>query len=213
MLLIFDLDGTVLDTYPLIRETFIQLFERFLPEYQYDETDLQSFFGPGLLDTFTKIGCSEEKAKHLFREYRKLNANLQPKYLRMFPDTREVLQALKDRGHKMAILSNKINEAITSNLKQMNLLSFFDLIIGIDQVKKPKPNREGIDLIKKMLNVEKCIYIGDTKTDMATAINAGIDGIGVGWALTSKEDLLAAGAKYVASDMKDLLKIVRDNYV
>ena len=131
----------------------------------------------------------------------------------MFPDTREVLQALKDRGHKMAILSNKINEAITSNLKQMNLLSFFDLIIGIDQVKKPKPNREGIDLIKKMLNVEKCIYIGDTKTDMATAINAGIDGIGVGWALTSKEDLLAAGAKYVASDMKDLLKIVRDNYV
>ena len=59
----------------------------------------------------------------------------------------------------------------------------------------------------------KCIYIGDTKTDMATAINAGIDGIGVGWALTSKEDLLAAGAKYVASDMKDLLKIVRDNYV
>ena len=41
-----------------------------------------------------------------------------------------------------------------------------------------------------MLNVEKMYYIGDTKTGMATAINAGIDGIGVGWALTSKEDLL-----------------------
>ncbi len=213
MLLIFDLDGTILDTYPLIRETFIRLFRQFLPEYQYEETDLQSFFGPGLLDTFARIGCNEDQAKHLFREYRKLNVALQSKYLRMFPNTREVLQMLKDDGYKMAILSNKINEAITSNLKQMNLLSFFDLIIGIDQVKNPKPHREGVDLIKKIMNIEKCIYIGDAKTDMITAINAGIDGIGAGWALTSREDLLLEGAKYVASDMKDLLKIVRENYV
>ncbi len=213
MLLIFDLDGTILDTYPLIRETFIQLFHKFLPEYQYHEADLQSFFGPGLLDTFQKIGCDEEQSKYLFQEYRKLSVKLQPNYLRMFPNTIEVLQELKKNGYKMAILSNKINEAITSNLEQMKLLSYFDLIIGIDQVVKPKPDREGIDIIKQKMGIEKCVYIGDTKTDMQTALNAGIDGIGAGWALTSSEDLFAAGAKYVAFDMKDFFKIVRENYV
>ena len=213
MLLIFDLDGTILDTYPLIRETFIQLFKQFLPEYQYSESDLQSFFGPGLIDTFTKIGCSEEQSKHLFREYRKLSVELQPKYLRMFPDTIEVLESLRKSGYKMAIFSNKINEAITSNLRQMGMLSFFDFIVGIDQVEKPKPNRRGIDLIKKTMGVDECVYIGDTQTDMQTAVNAGIDGIGVGWALTSPEDLLIAGAKYVVLNMKEMLKIVRENYV
>jgi len=95
----------------------------------------------------------------------------------------------------------------------MGMLSFFDFIVGIDQVEKPKPNRRGIDLIKKTMGVDECVYIGDTQTDMQTAVNAGIDGIGVGWALTSPEDLLIAGAKYVVLNMKEMLKIVRENYV
>lgn len=212
MLLIFDLDGTVLDTYPLIEATFRQLFDKFLPDYKYTDVDLKSFFGPGLIDTFTKIGCDEELANSLFREYRILNMQLQPQYSLMFPGATEILAELKKDGHKMAIFSNKITETITSNLQQTGMLSFFDVIVGIDQVKNPKPHREGIDLIKKIMNIDDCVYIGDVKTDMQAAVNAGVDGIGAGWALTSKEDLFAAGAKHVALDMKELLKIVRRNY-
>ena len=67
MVLLFDLDGTVLDTYDLIRQNFITLFKRFLPSYKYTEEDLRSFFGPALVTTFKKIGCNEEETQFLFK--------------------------------------------------------------------------------------------------------------------------------------------------
>ncbi|MDD3170903.1 MAG: HAD-IA family hydrolase [Bacilli bacterium] len=211
--IIFDLDGTVLDTYGLIRETFIRLFARFLPEYTYTEADLQSFFGPPLRDTFRRIGCDDLETEKMFHEYRKLSVELQPEYLNVFPDTEETLSVLKKSGYKLAIFSNKIEEAITSGLKQVGLYEYFDMIVGIDQVKNPKPNSEGIELIRKEMQADLCIYIGDTKIDIETAKNANVDGIGVSWALTSREELLASGAKHIAGNMKELLKIVRENYV
>lgn len=213
MIIIFDLDGTVLDTFELIRINFIETFKNYLPEYKYTENDLKSFFGPGLRDTFKSICCNEEKAEELIIKYQELTLDLQKKYLKSFPDSDYVLAKLKDYGFKLAIFSNKIHKAIVSGLEQMNLIQYFDLIIGIDEVDYPKPNPQGIYMVKEFLNDEKCIYVGDTKIDIETAINANIDAVGVSYALTKKEDLFKAGAKFVASSMKDLLKIMEKNYV
>ena len=54
MIVIFDLDGTLVDTYPIIRKTLVELFDKYLPDFKYDEEFLKSFFGPTLQDSFYK---------------------------------------------------------------------------------------------------------------------------------------------------------------
>lgn len=207
MVLLFDLDGTILDTYSLIRQTFIEVFKRFLPTYKYTEDDLRSFFGPSLYETFRKIGCCEEDCQKLFFEYRKINKSLQSKYLKKFPNTDIVLQELKRKGYTLAIFSNKIHEAIVSGLDEVNLTHYFDYILGVDEVNFPKPNPEGIEKVKNKFN-DECIYIGDTKGDMLTAKKANVLAIGVLHSGSLKEDLISGGADYIIEKISDLPKIL-----
>ena len=209
MVLLFDLDGTILDTYALIRQTFIELFKRFLPSYKYTEDDLRSFFGPSLYDTFKRIGCDEEKSKELFLNYRQINKSLQSEYLKMFPNTKEFLEVLKAKGYKMAIFSNKVHDAIVSGLVEKKIEKYFDYILGVDEVDFPKPNPQGIEIIKNIFN-DNCIYIGDTKSDMLTAKNAGVLAIGTTQAGSKKEDLLRGGADYIIDKISDLPELLEE---
>ena len=155
MILIFDLDGTILDTFDLIRGTFIEVFKRFLPTYKYTEEDLRSFFGPSLYDTFRKIGCDEEKCHQLFNEYRKINDARQKEFLKVFPNTDVLLKNLKSKNYKLAIFSNKIHKTIVAGLKEKNLDIYFDYILGVDEVVNPKPHPEGILKIKRYLSYQR----------------------------------------------------------
>lgn len=212
MVLLFDLDGTVLDTYDLIRQNFITLFKRFLPSYKYTEEDLRSFFGPALVTTFKKIGCNEEETQFLFKEYRKISDSLQSKYLKVFPKTKETLLALKEKGYRLAIFSNKVYEAIVSGLREKDLLDCFEFILGVDGVSIPKPNPEGILTVKKHFN-DECVYIGDAPSDMLTARNANVIGIGVTQAGVSKDTLLENGATYVIDKISDLVELLEEKNV
>lgn len=207
MVLLFDLDGTILDTYSLIRQTFIEVFKRFLPTYKYSEEDLRSFFGPSLYETFRRIGCCEEECQKLFFEYRKINEALQSKYLKMFPDTYSLLEELKNKGYTLAIFSNKIHKAIVSGLNEVNLTHYFDYILGVDEVNFPKPNPEGIKMVMEKFS-DKCIYIGDTKSDMLTAKDANVLAIGTTQSGSLKEDLIDGGADFVIEKISDLVKIL-----
>lgn len=207
MVLLFDLDGTILDTYSLIRQTFIEVFKRFLPTYEYSEEDLRSFFGPPLYETFRRIGCCEEDCQKLFLEYRKINEALQSKYLKMFPDTYSLLEELKNKGYTLAIFSNKIHKAIVSGLDEVNLTHYFDYILGVDEVNFPKPNPEGIKMVMEKFD-DKCIYIGDTKNDMLTAKGANVLAIGTTQSGSLKEDLINGGADFVIEKISDLAKVL-----
>lgn len=207
MILLFDLDGTILDTYALIRQTFIEVFKRFLPTYKYTEDDLKSFFGPTLYNTFTKIGCNKEECERLFTEYRKINKDLQSQYLKLFPHTFETLEKLKENGYKLAIFSNKIHEAIVSGLKEMKIYDYFDFILGSDEISFPKPDPQGIKIVEKKYQ-EKCIYIGDTASDMVCAKNASCLAIGITQGGTSKDVLFNGGADYVIDNLHELPKLL-----
>ncbi len=212
MVLLFDLDGTILDTYELIRQNFITLFKRFLPTYKYTEEDLRSFFGPSLRDTFKKIGCNDNEVEFMFKEYRKISTSLQSQYLKCFPKTLETLNELKEKGYTLAIFSNKVHEAIESGLKEKGLINCFDYILGVDEVTNPKPHPEGIFKAQKHFN-DQCIYIGDGPCDMQTAHNANVLGIGVMQSGTSKEALLNSGADYVIENISDIVQLLEEIHV
>jgi HAD superfamily hydrolase (TIGR01509 family) len=209
MVAIFDLDGTLLDTYQLIRQNYIDVFTKYLPDHEYDEAELESFFGPPLIDSFMGIVHDEKRARALSRIYRFISKNNTEKYLRTFPDTATVLQGLRQKGHKIAVCSNKVHEAVLQGLKVGKIAEYVDLIVGFDDVKKPKPDPEGVVLIQERFG-KKAVFVGDSPIDIMTAKNAGIKSIGVTWALTKAETLKQAGADYLVNSMKDLGRLMEE---
>jgi len=207
MVIIFDVDGTLIDTYPHVRASYIHVFDTYLPEYKYTEVELKSFFGPTLPNTFRTITADEELVKKLVKAYIDYSKTIVRDYIKLFPNTIETLERLKESGYKLAVLSNKRTEVIKEQFKILAIDKYFDLIIGYNDVKNPKPHPEGVYLIQERL-AKDVVFIGDSVFDMATAKNAGIIGIGALWALTSAEELKKAGANYLIKNYKQLFEIL-----
>lgn len=208
MVIVFDVDGTILDTFPHIKATYTAVFQKLKPEFKLTEDLLKSFFGPPLPDTFKNIVPDEEIPMYC-EEYHRISKTLMKDYLKVFPGTFETLTMLKNLNYKLAVDSNKQKEAIEEAFHVVGLNGYFDLIVGYDSVTNPKPHEEGIHLIEDYFH-DEALMIGDSVFDIMTAKNAKIKSVGVTWALTSKEELLKAGANYVIDHFHDLIKIVKE---
>jgi phosphoglycolate phosphatase len=209
MVIVFDVDGTVLDTYAHVRASYIEVFKKMLPDFKYTEELLKSFFGPPLPDTFMKIVNDEELTKLLVEEFFRVSRLNVKEYLKVFPKTFETLAQLKRQGYILTVASNKSKKSILEGFEVVGLNGYFDFIIGYDSVQNPKPHPEGIKIIENHFQ-DQCILVGDTGYDILTAKNAHIKSVGVTWALTSREELIKAGADYVIDDFEELLEIVKE---
>jgi len=203
VVVIFDVDGTILDTYPLVRASYIHTFKKYLPEYEYDEKLLKSFFGPPLPDTFKKVTSDDELIKLLILEYQKFSNENAEKYLKTFPNLIPVLKNLKSKGHKLAVLSNKHSEAIRFEFKTLGIFPYFDFIIGYNDVVNPKPHPEGIYKIKEKFK-EDCIFVGDSIYDIEAAKNANVKIIIVSWANLPE----SVKVDYVIDEFSEILEII-----
>lgn len=208
MVIIFDVDGTLIDTFPHVRASYIHVLEKFFPGYLYTEEQLKSFFGPTLPDTFRTFTDDEEFVRRLVEEYIDHSKRIVSDYISVFPGTIETLERLKKDGYQLAVLSNKRTEVIKEQFRLLGIFDYFDQIIGYNDVKNPKPNPEGIRIIQSKLE-KNCLFVGDTIYDIKTAKNAGVISIGVLWALASETDLRNAGADYIIKDYHEFFEILR----
>lgn len=209
MLVIFDLDGTLVDTYPVIRKTLVELFDLHLPDLKYNEDFLMSFFGPPLKESFYGLTNDENKTKFLVDEYRRINAKYYEYELALFPKVIDSLEVLK-KNHKLAILSNRIFNLVEVALKATKIDKYFDLVLGVDNISKPKPSPDGLFQILKYFNTNKAVYIGDALTDVLAAKSAGVIAIGATWALTKRNEFEEIDTDYIVDDYDELLKILEE---
>lgn len=205
---IFDCDGTLLDTFLLIEKTVFATFEKMLPNYKLTLEEVHSFFGPLLNDTFKKYVNTEEEVDKLVECYRIINEELMEKYICAYDGIKELLGELKQNGYIVAIVSNKVTRAVKQGLKICNIENYFDLIIGAEKLKEAKPNPDGIYQVLNKYQTKDAIMIGDTIIDIKTGQNAGIKTVGVTWCKTTAEEFRNNNATYVVSHPNEIIKIV-----
>ncbi len=206
--LIFDLDGTILDTFLLIEKTVFKTFEEKLSNYPLTKEEAHSFFGPLLDYSFKKYGKNQEEVDDLVSTYRRINYELMEEYTRLYDRIDEVIITLKQRGYIIGILSNKKTDAVVKGLDIFHIRDLFDFIIGADQLIEPKPDPRGIyDIIEKYSPID--IYmIGDTIIDIKTGQNAGVKTIGVTWCKTSKSEFIKNNTTYIVEKPIELLEVL-----
>ena len=209
---IFDLDGTLLYTLEDIMDSVNDALNKFnLPLITIEQT--LAYVGKGskvLMELATKLPAGEEFDK-VFDYFINVYKNNTNQKTRLYDGLDELLIKLKKDGFKLAILSNKPNDATQAVYKQLLSKYNFDFVVGniLDKF-KPKPDKSCVDYCLQNLNSkpEECIYIGDSDVDMLTAIGSGLDEVGVLWGYRTKEDLVNAGASRLASNAKELEDII-----
>lgn len=123
---------------------------------------------------------------------------------------KELLEYLKGRGIKIAVLTNKAHAQAVDNIESVYGKGYFDLITGEGRGIKRKPDPAGAWYTAKTLGVlpGECLYFGDTDTDMKTGIAAGMDTVGVTWGFRDRAELEAFAPKYLADSPGRVIEIL-----
>lgn len=205
--ILFDLDGTLLDTYELIIQSFMHTFDHFVPG-RFTREDCISFIGPSLYDTFGSV--LPEKTEEMVAYYREFNKNHHDALVREFPGVIDTVQTLYNQGYKLGIVTTKMKDTTLQGLELVNIRPYFQTIVALDDVEKTKPDAEPIYKALAELDAkpEEAIMVGDSHHDILAGKNAGTKTAGVAWTIKGEETLRQYEPDYMLAAMPDLLRIV-----
>ncbi len=209
---IFDLDGTLLDTIEDITRTLNLVLARH-GFRQYSESECKKMVGDGMEELVKRavpeIAEDHEAIRSLIKEYRQEYARTWKEHSRPYPGILETLKNLKEAGLKLAVLSNKSHEF--TELMTKELLPFeFEVISGAKPGRPVKPDPEPAFQVLRALQLkpQEAIYVGDTSVDMETARAAGIFAAGALWGFREAEELRRSGANVLLKKPSDLLEVI-----
>jgi phosphoglycolate phosphatase len=210
---IFDLDGTLLDTIEDIADSMNDVLDRYgFPRHSIAEYKL--FVGDGAANLVRRSVCGADVTGDTLA---RLEEGYRAEYLKRHADKTkpydgipELLKALADRGVKLAVLSNKPHDSTEKVMAYYFPDVAFDALIGQRPGRPIKPDPCGAFEILEFLGAEKeeVLYIGDTDTDMLTAKAAGLKAVGALWGFRDKAELAANGADLYAVHPMDLVDLL-----
>lgn len=204
---LFDLDGTLIDTNELIVSSFLHTMEEYFPG-QYGREDVLPFLGPSLQDTFSKL--KPEGYEEMITTYRTYNLKNHDLLVKEFEGVYETVRTLYENDFKLGIVTTKRSDVVKMGLKLTGLGEFFDVVVALDHVENPKPNPE--PLLKALDQLgsspERAIMVGDNHHDIVGGQNAGTKTAGVAWSIKGREHLEKYNPDYMLEHMADLLPIL-----
>ena len=208
---IFDLDGTLLDTLDdLAAATNHALRVHGMPEHSRD--DVRHFVGNGvrkLVERAVPEGTDEQQTEAVLTTFRSYYLAHSLDRTRPYEGIPELLTGLKQRGCRLAVVSNKFCAA-TEELCRHFFPDTIGVAIGENETagirKKPAPDTVLAALRQLGTGAEGAVYVGDSDVDIATARHAGLPCISVLWGFRDRDFLLAHGATMLAAHPLDLLR-------
>jgi pyrophosphatase PpaX len=205
--ILFDLDGTLIDTNELIITTYLHTLEKYYPS-KYQREDVLPFLGPTLHEAFGSI--DPNLVEEMVLEYRAFNIANHDELVTEFAGVFETVQTLKDKGYKLGIVTTKRHDVTLKGLRLMDLERFFEVVVTYDHVSKTKPDPEPIHKALEQLNSspEETMMVGDNYHDILAGKNAGTVTAGCAWSIKGREYIAKYEPDYILENMADLLTIL-----
>ena len=212
-LVIFDIDGTLLDS----EQDVTDAMNKTLLRHGYPpitSKEMKSFLGAdaeGITRLSIKKELKDDEIKELTNEFLDIYVEGKSPKTKPFEDIPEVLKSLKDRGYILCAVSNKQEEEIAPLKERLLLPLGIEEVLGLSSKIPPKPNPYGANLMMQKFgaNPKDVYFIGDGETDVLTAINGGMNCVAVLWGNRGRAELEKVGAKVFANKPTDLLDIIK----
>ena len=211
---VFDLDGTLIDSQQLVFETFRRVFKELKPDYELSNEELYTFFGPTLEVTFSKY-FPEDQVQSIIDRYQIINKSLHKELLKEIPHAKEMLEGLKKENIQCAVVSNKRIEVVKRGLKQSGLDVYFDVVLGKENLPEPKPSASGLIEACNLLHTshDDCIYVGDNVADIVAAKNMAAYSVGFSVDEKQREALKEAKPCKVIDDLMQLIPLCKEDHI
>jgi len=201
---LFDLDGTILDTNELIIQSFMHALRGVVPP-DFGREQIIPAMGQPLVHQMRAF-TGREEVSDLVRTYREYNMAHHDRMVKLFPGVAETLDVLKRSGVRIGVVTSKMRETSERALKLFGLMDKIDVLVPVDEVTHPKPHPEPVQKAMQALGAEpaRTLMVGDSPVDMEAALRAGAVPAGVAWSLKGEEKLREAGAVHLLGRMEDL---------
>jgi pyrophosphatase PpaX len=213
---LFDLDGTLVDTIPLIVACYQHTLLAHVPGYDPGRRVLIGNLGRSLDDILFDYAqaagvpdptSTSREMLHTYRAFQRIHL---PLLIRPYEGIREMLEGLRARGLTLGVVTSKVEWAARETYGRYGLAEFLSVEVFHDDTERHKPDPEPLlhAAAKAGLDAARTVYVGDAVHDMAAGKAAGMRTIGALWGPSGREELSAAGADEVAETPHDLLRLI-----
>ena len=186
---LFDLDGTLIDTIDLLLECARHTFEGRTPA----PTDEEWIAGIGtpLRKQFAAYTTSDEEVEELAQRYRAYQREHHDRLTSAFPGVLETLTELERRGHPMGIVTSKSNEMMDRGLEWVGIMRHMRIRVGMDNAKRHKPDPHPVEVALEELGYspDEALFLGDSPHDIASGNAAGVITVAALWGPFTREQL------------------------
>jgi pyrophosphatase PpaX len=204
--LLFDLDGTLLNSLPMIGSTFRHTFDQLgIP---WGNGEILKTVGLPLRDV--AVEYAHERAEEFLTVYGQYQSDVQESMLKAYPGTIETLEKLHDNGYRLGLVTSKRRSSTMDGLAISGLGPHLEVIVTVDDISQPKPHPEPVLKALELMELSplEAIYVGDSWYDILTGKNAGVLTIGVTWGMATWDELHNQLPDYIVNTWDELLATV-----
>ena len=210
-LIIYDLDGTLIDSTEAIVETFNRVMDE-QGEPNCSKTMIREMIGLPLTEMFRRVLPADKQSivQACWNRYIEIYSDIGPRKTKILPNVLETLARFKDVGYLQSIATTKRSDVASHLLGKLNLLHYFDLVLGINNVTSPKPAPDIIDLTLRRLGVEpnEAVFIEDTTIGLEAGKRGGVYTIGVTTGTHDRERLATLHPDYIVDSLEELTHLL-----
>ncbi len=201
---LFDLDGTIIDTNELIIQSFFHALRGVVPEGFTREHIIPSMGQPLTMQLQQFSGQND--VAQLTQAYREYDHLRHDEMVSLFPGVAEVIPQLRNAGIRLGIVTTKMRATTIRALELLGISDYMETIITLDDVEHAKPHPEPVLKAIQALGTDpsETLMVGDSTVDMESAIAAGAIPVGVAWSLKGENKLFEAGAAHMLREMNEL---------
>jgi pyrophosphatase PpaX len=207
--LLFDLDGTLIDSVDLIVNSALYAFEKCGHEAPAAAEWLADL-GLPLRTMFGRFMSDEAKITELVAGYREYQLANHDRLVRPYEEVAATLETLHARGHALAVVTSKAEPLAQRGLSHVGLDGFFDVVVGLESCTRHKPDPEPVRIALDRLGMrpEEAAFVGDSPHDMAAGRAAGVVTVAALWGPFSRAQLAASEPDHYIERMGELLQVV-----
>jgi pyrophosphatase PpaX len=206
---LFDLDGTIIDTNELILQSFLYTLNHYFPG-KYTKEDVLPYMGQTLFEQMERYG-GKELMNELVAHYREHNVRVHDELVTEFPHVAEVIPQLAEMGVQLGVVTTKMSKTALMGLRLFDLERYMQVLVTYESTVEHKPHPAPVLLALEELGADpaRTLMVGDSEYDILAGKRAGIATAGVAWSLKGEAYLQQFEPDYILRDMREIVPIVK----
>jgi pyrophosphatase PpaX len=210
-LIIYDLDGVLVDTNPAINASILHALDELDLEYDIDK--IMEQMGTPLNLIFKDVFKEEDQSKipEAVNIYRKYYSETGKDAIRVQDNVCDTLRYFSEKGLKQCIASNSSRKLMEPILEKIGIMAHIDFFMGVEDIEKPKPDPSIIEAIMERTGTSKreTVFIDDSSTGLGAGKKAGIHTVGITTGVHTTKHIMSVDPEFILTNISQLMQIIK----